>query len=166
VAAPTRQIDIGRTLLDHVGLAEAPFPGNNLIEIAQGNRPGINPRFSLSAHGFDASITKDGFHYVLQLRDQFQDNIVHEPAHGDRHLFDLKSDPKCKTDLAEDAAQAERMEELHQELITWLAGSRPTGWAKSIQMSAAQVRALAALGYAAGEEAPENPEWWKEPEAK
>ncbi len=149
IETPVRQTDVGRTLLDLAGELDAPFPGRNLMVIA--DEGATEPRYAIAAHGINASITEDGWHYMLRLAD-----ITARPtsrnAHAfDRHsyqLYDLSNDPGALVDLAE--REPARARELRAKLVSWLQSIEDRGWRGGLVTDAETLRQLEALGYTAG----------------
>jgi arylsulfatase A-like enzyme len=160
---PVEQIDLSRTLLDLVGAEGLPFRGRNLVDPPAAGPPGelpgepSRPRFALSAHGLDASVTAGGHHFVLHLVDHREwSELDKAPRHGFR-LYDLERDPECTEDLA--ASEPEVARSLHALLVAWLQAPEDLGWKGSTSEDPELAAALAELGYAdAGE--PAEPELW------
>lgn len=151
VAAPERTLaavsnaDLGRTLLDLAGLAEAPFPGRNLLSSAHRKRASAQPRFGLEGRARSASITLDGWHLMLQLEAQpeherHETRVLHEVR-----LYRLPDDAACERDLLEQHFDQAR--ELRGYLARWLGewqGERHVG---AVRQDAETLRELARLGY-------------------
>lgn len=143
-ATPVQNHDLGRTLLDLAGLAPVAFPGRNLAQLEQ-LEPG-RPRFALSGARTAASITKDGWHLILQLETKDEPELR---THRERHqfeLFDLRADPGARADLA--AAEATRAKALRRELVEWLGGWKGERFAAFRRTDPEALANLAQLGYA------------------
>jgi arylsulfatase A-like enzyme len=139
-------VDVGRTLLDLVGLATADYPGSNLL--AAHRDPG--PVHAVACFGFSAAVV-DGDHLlILHLRD----HLLHDrEASGARQrhaveLYDVRADPECAQELS--ASRPEVAAELRAGLVHWLRSSRAQSW-RAIPAGSVEILAnLAALGYAQG----------------
>ncbi|MBM3990774.1 MAG: sulfatase [Planctomycetes bacterium] len=144
---PVQNSDLGRTLLDLAGLERAQFPGRNLARLERVE----TPRFALSGARTAASVTADGWHFVLQLA------LSDEPeqkTHRELHqfeLFRLRDDQDCDVDLA--LLEPLKASELHSQLAQWLAGWKGERFAAFKRTDAATVANLAQLGYASNTEA-------------
>jgi arylsulfatase A-like enzyme len=143
---PVEQIDVSRTLLDLVGAAALPFPGRSLLESrARADDPdGMSAaRFALSAHSLEASVTVDGQHLVLQLRDHQE---LSDLDKSEGHAFQ----PECRVDLAQ--ADPRLAKPLHGILVQWLQSPKDLGWAGETSEDPQLIAALEELGYVAGPE--------------
>jgi arylsulfatase A-like enzyme len=149
VAGPVRQIDLGATLLELAGLPAGDLPGQSLRTVLEGE-PDRRPRYSLAAHNESAAITWDGWHLILQLRDN-------EPTYGtvrflrhDVELYRLADDPGCERSLVE--TEPEMAKRLRTGLVGWLLKPREHDWVKQVSRDPELLRELAKLGYVAGDE--------------
>ena len=156
-SAPTRQIDLGRTLLNLAGLEGASFPGRDLrwtLEEPQSSQP----RFALSSHGYSASMDKDGWFCVLHLRSHQQaTETVPFVAHS-VELYHRAVDPACERDEVD--AHPERARAMRAELIGWLQSGSRDGFGGATDTSTERLADLAALGYTAEEGARKSGEAW------
>jgi arylsulfatase A-like enzyme len=152
VSRAVRQIDVGRTLLDVVGLEAAEFPGKDLRSALAPDPSPPDPRFTLAQGGFSAAVTAADWHLILQLT-----------AHGEAQakkprplhmveLFHLGDDPHCERDLLE--AEPERVRELRTLLLRWLASGEDLGWAGQGGRDPELLAQLADLGYTTSESLP------------
>lgn len=141
---PVQNHDLGRTLLDLAGLAEVEFPGRNLAQFEQ-----LEPdraRFALSGARTAASITRGGWHLILQLETRDEPELR---THRERHqfeLFDLRQDPGALKDRSAD--EFERAKALRRELLEWLAGWKGERFVAFRRTDAEALANLAKLGYA------------------
>lgn len=146
--APVEQIDLGRTLLDLAGLVGADFPGRNLLErLGEGAGEGP-PRFALSAHQRSASITREGWHLILNLGDKGGVLTLEDPVLHSVELYELSADPGCERDLLD--REEERARRLRRELVAWLLDAQHLDWDAEVLTDAETIAELEALGYAAG----------------
>ena len=155
---PVQQIDIGRTLLDLSGMTEIEFPGVNLLEVIESTSE-PQPQFTISAHGFDASITHQRLHVVLHLRDG-QSTALRTYKRCHTELYDLDQDPECAVDLWEHPEYRERGKQLRRRLVNWLARAKSTGWAIEGTLTAETLAELEGLGYAASGSKQESKDWF------
>ena len=155
--APTRQLDLGRTLLNLADLEGVDFPGRDLrwtLEDPEAKRP----RFALSSHGYSASLDKDGWFCVLNLRGhQNATETVPFIAHS-LELYHRAEDPTCTTDVVD--AHPERARAMRAELIMWLNAGTQEGFGGVTNASSERRAGLAALGYTAEEDARQSGEAW------
>ncbi|MCH2106544.1 MAG: sulfatase [Planctomycetes bacterium] len=156
-SAPTRQIDLGRTLLNLAGLEGADFPGRDLrwtLEDPTDSRP----RFALSSHGYSASLDKDGWFCVLNLRGhQKATETVPFIAHS-LELYHRAAEPACTVDVVD--AHPERARAMRAEIIRWLNTGSQEGFGGATDTSSERLADLAALGYTAEEGARKSGEAW------
>lgn len=156
---PVEQLDIGRTLLDLAELETATFPGRNLLDTLTETTG--RPQYTISAHGFDASITHERLHLVLHLRDgQSTELRTYTRCHTE--LYDLDRDPECTVDLWESAEYADRGVALRKQLVEWLDRAQPTGWAVEGALTAETQAELQGLGYAASAASRESRVWFED----
>ncbi len=152
------QQDLGRSLLDLAGLAQAEMPGRNLLYALEGEGAG-DERFGLSAHARSASITLDRegrrLHLILHLRDHGTP-LARERKRHTFELYDLVTDPDCLQNLA--PAENELSFELRGRVVEWLGKASKDKVAESQTTSAEALEELRNLGYAAGDDAPDAPE--------
>ena len=155
-AAPVRQMDVGRTLLNMSGLNDAPFPGRDVRE-ALSDEPAPEPRFALSAQGISASVELEGWLLELYLHDVSGSDSSPDRRLGEVTLFNLATDPRCANDqLLDEFPRAQRM---RSALIQWLEAARSTGMTYENQEVNPAVQAkLAELGYTGGLESIYR--WW------
>jgi hypothetical protein len=143
---PVTHLDLGRTLLDLVGLSGASFPGRNLADLAQAPSPRLGPRFAIESWGISASVTSNGSHLVLNLTDEQPGG---EPVllqeHHEVELYDLRVDPACADNLVD--ARREEARRLRSMLLEWLAARVDRGWAGAVVADPDQIEALQRLGY-------------------
>ena len=147
---PVQQIDVSRTLLDLVGAEALPFPGRSLLESRRvdGGDGKSAARFALSAHGLEASVTLDGHHLLLELRNhQELSDLDRSEKHAFR-MYDLVQDPECRVDIA--GADPARAKSLHGILVEWLQSPKDLGWAGETSEDPELLAALEELGYATG----------------
>ena len=147
-AVPVEHIDLGRTLLDLAGHPGVAFPGRNLVLLAEGTREPVEPRFALGAHRLSTSITREGWHLLLNLnvtrgRYRMLPTVKHSVE-----LYHLSEDPTCALDQFDE--QFSRAREMRAELIRWLAAAQDRGWRGARSLDATTIAALEALGYTAG----------------
>lgn len=142
---PVTNLDLGRTLLDLAGLAGQPFPGRNLAQVTTGKRQEPSTRFGLSAHHFEASITRDGWHMQFRLL-QTEREAASPVAHlHSVELFYLPEDPDCAQDLSRQ--ESERATRMRADLLQWLARAKDQGWRGEPLQDADRLADLQALGY-------------------
>lgn len=156
-----RQIDVGRTLLNVSGLGRAEFPGKDLLETIEDPGAADGPVYTISAHGFDASVTEGNMHLVLQLR-KGQSTVLRRYEHCRVELYDLEEDPECTNDVWTSAEYREVGDRLRGKLETWVKSSKSTGWAQSSNMTPEQQAELEGLGYAGNAEILEVERVWLE----
>lgn len=156
VSRPVRQVDVGRTLLELAGLDPGDFPGEGLIAP---DRP-MDLRFSLAASAVSASVFAGRWFLVLHLRRHHPPDPDAEPiAAHTVELYDLREDPECLVDLADERPEETRR--LRQQVIDWLLAARPMGW--NVTSAVADMEALeqlAALGYASGSRESSSNDWF------
>jgi arylsulfatase A-like enzyme len=152
------QLDIGRTLLDLSGLYGADYPGRNLLRHLEADEETPQePLFALGAHGFNASMTVDNWHLLLQLRAQRQPLIGRVPL-WHVSLHDLTQDPLCGTNLQEQ--EKARTKNMLEQLMAWLRQREHDPIVAMRNTSAAEIAELSALGYSTGVESPESEKPW------
>ncbi|MDG2150239.1 MAG: sulfatase [Planctomycetota bacterium] len=146
-------LDLGRTMLDLLGLDDVSFPGTTLLKTRDGeSQDGGKPRFALSSHGSSASITLGGLHLVLHLRKSHRTFEHHQVQ-----LFDLVEDPACLQDLVEDRPAETRA--LRAQLVHWL-GEEPLTTMVGASVDDPQLLSgLAQLGYTGGSTSNEGGLW-------
>ena len=155
--APTRQLDLGRTLLNLADLEGVDFPGRDLRWTLE-DPEDARPRFALSSHGYSASLDKDGWFCVLNLRGhQKATETVPFIAHS-LELYHRAEDPTCTTDVVD--AHPERARAMRAELIRWLMAGGREGFGGVTNASNERRAELAALGYTAEEGARQSGEAW------
>jgi arylsulfatase A-like enzyme len=144
VDLPVQNVDIARTLLDLAGFEAQAFPGSNLTRLDALDP--TRPRFALSGARTSASITRGGWHLILQLRlGDEPEQKTHRALH-EVELFDLRSDPGAA--LNQFQAQPSKARELRAELLAWLAHWKGERFSAFKRVDAATVANLQALGYA------------------
>jgi len=155
-AAPVRQMDVGRTLLEMVGLDGTSFPGRD-VRATLTEDPAPEPRFAMSGQGISASVELEGWLLELYLRDVKDSDSAPDHSIGEVTLFDLNADPRCANDrLLDEFVRAKRM---RAALIQWLEAARSTGMTYGNQDISPAVQAkLAELGYTGGLESIYR--WW------
>jgi arylsulfatase A-like enzyme len=147
-------LDVGRTMLDLCDLESAVHPGRNLLELHE--TPSDQPRFSLAAHGAEASVTLGPWHLMLHI-------VPPSDSRYETHqvrLYHLERDPACLEDLV--ASESARSARLRTLLVDWLVSARPVGWnvLETEALDADELEALESLGYAAGERNTRSNEWF------
>lgn len=148
---PVEQLDVGRTLLDLAGLEDVEFPGRNLMW-ALDEPHQTQPRFSISAHGFVASVSSGDWQLHLHLRKHKEWAIEEWREAHQVELYNLAEDPASLNDLARERAHFERARRLRQRLIDWLNSADAEGLATSGVLTEAALESLAALNYTGGDE--------------
>lgn len=153
---PVRTQDLARSLLDLSGVKNAKLPGRNLLYALEG-KSDAQVRFSLSAHARSASITaiEDGQrrHLILHLADHGLPLAKQRLRHT-WELYNLSDDPECLLDLT--SSQTQVAQDLRQRLVQWLLEASPEPLSESRTATADTVQQLKTLGYAAGDDAPED----------
>lgn len=152
VADKVSNLDVGRTLLDLVGMAGVEHPGHSLLRHVDAH-PTQEPIFAVACFGFAASIADGNDFLVLNLSDHEVHNRSVEGLRV-RHtieLYDLASDPGCERDVA--PARVERARELRARLVEWLQAAHLKPWRQDSVGSPAVLENLAALGYAGDSQA-------------
>jgi arylsulfatase A-like enzyme len=158
VGRAVQQMDVGRTLLDLVGLAELEFPGEDLMAEDGPSRP----RFALAANRWCASVTLEGWHLILHLRGRTaeQSGLVLQPRR--RHqteLYDLRVDPSCEHDLVD--ANRDQARKLRTLLVEWLLEAPEKTWCEEPAVADMEtLEELQALGYATGDAREASNVWW------
>ena len=142
--AMVEQTDVGRTLLDLAGLGGAEFPGRNLL-LAHENEDAPRTRFGLAAGGFTASITDGRWYANLTLKAN-KSMLPRERETHEFELYDLDADPECSTPVQDQQPEVARR--LRSEVVAWLESASAEGFASHAPVSAEELAALAALGYA------------------
>jgi arylsulfatase A-like enzyme len=145
---PVQQLDLGRTLLDLVGLFGVEFPGSALVGADTGARRPSVPRFAIGAGAATASITQDGWHLILALDDVRGRHRVESRPRHQVTLYDLARDPQALIDRVD--TDFERTKLLRRRLLDWLAQARDLGWRGARVTDAETLRSLEALGYTTG----------------
>ncbi len=146
--ARVRQIDVGRTLLDLAGLAEAEFPGSNLTS---GDPPPAV--FAFEAGRRSVSITVSDWHLVFKLDDRVPLRRAMERTEKHRvELDNLAQDPACEQDVLE--AHFTRAKGMRTALLRWVA-SAAAPFSSGPDLSDPELlEKLARLGYVDVEPAP------------
>ena len=142
---PTRQWDLGHTLLLSAGLDATDFPGRNLLDDA----PGDEPLFAISSWQQQAAIRHREWLLMLTL-EEFPRNRDESYGHFVRHaveLYNVAQDPRCATNLVE--PELERARRMRASLIEWLGRTQTPTLVGSAQ-SGPSPELLAELGYASG----------------
>ncbi|MFT4540543.1 MAG: arylsulfatase A-like enzyme [Planctomycetota bacterium] len=158
VKEPVQMLNVGRSLLDLAGLGGSEFPGRNVLGLLEGESSGDVARFALAAHGAAASITKDGWHLMLHLRDH-KGALPVERKEREVELYDMNTDPKCHNNLNNDPLAKSKGRELCALLSAWLNEKKGDSLSTSGTKSAADMDALASLGYAPDKEVVEDEPW-------
>ena len=149
VSSPVRQLDLGATLLELAGIPSGEFPGRSLMSVLAGE-PDSRPRYTLAAHKESASITWDGWHLVLHLRDNGPNYGKVRFARHEVELYRLTDDPGCERSLVE--SERDMVKRLRTGLIGWLARPRDRDWVERVSNDRDLMQELAKLGYVTGEE--------------
>ena len=153
---PVRTQDLARSLLDLSGVTGSNLPGRNLLFALEGQSQ-AQVRYSLSAHARSASITsieaQRRWHLILHLADHGLPLAKKRLRHT-WELYDLLEDPECLLDLAQSQSKAARA--LREQLVQWLLQASSEPLSESRNATAASVQQLKELGYAAGDDAPED----------
>ncbi len=158
-----RQIDVGRTLLDLVGLGESEFPGRNLLEALEREQGTSGPRFALEAYGLTASVRLGRWMLLLRLGLRAQERGREEELLHAARLYDVDADPYLECDLA--GEHSETAAELRAHLVDWLVRTEDTGWSARSETRHEEVEEqLAALGYTTEEVA--RSERWIDPDCE
>lgn len=155
--AAVQNIDLGRTLLDLAGI-EAEFPGRNLVEVALDD-PGDEPRFAVSAHGLQASVTSGDWLLVLDLRSYSKDKASEINEKGRVQLFDRRAGVNTEDDVMPDNLERARL--MRAALLDWLGRAEGGGLGSAVALSAAATANLEALGYGGFSDRSEAV-WWSE----
>ncbi|MDG2143898.1 MAG: sulfatase [Planctomycetota bacterium] len=142
-------LDIGRTLLDLSGNLDAEFPGQNLALLLE-QEPVSAPRFFVSAHGREAAMNEDGWHFQLRLKNNDKrDGDISRPKHS-AELYYLTDDPDSKVDLLE--KEMERATSMRASLVTWLSTAEHKNWLGGDSGNSESLADLIALGYSGKDE--------------
>lgn len=153
---PVRTQDLARSLLDLSGVKNAGLPGRNLLYALEG-KSRAQVRYSLSAHARSASITaiEDGQrrHLILHLADHGLP-LARQRLRHTWELYNLGDDPECLLDLA--GSQTQVAQDLRRRLIQWLLEASESSLSESRTATSDTVQQLKELGYAAGDDAPED----------
>lgn len=153
VDAPVGHLDLPATLLELAGVATSGVPGRSFAPLARGGSQSSAPRFALSAHGFSASVTDDGWHLVLHLREQAQRQMTSRFERHQVQLYRLAEDPGCTQDLWQQ--ELARATVLRDGLASWLGSRSGADLAGELVEDAERTAQLRELGYLeAGGEAP------------
>ncbi|MDP6764187.1 MAG: sulfatase [Planctomycetota bacterium] len=158
-AAPVRQMDLGRTLLDLAGLTGAPFPGRDLRSVLDGGSADA-PRFAIATDGESAAINSDGWHLILHLRDHHQTALERPRERHRVELYHTVEDPACTRDLV--ASEPDRARRLRAALLRWLAAGSGEGLARAGGATRAQLERLEAMGYTGGASPAPGGSWFGE----
>jgi len=142
---PVGHLDLAATLLELAGVDARGVPGRSFAALARGGAVSSGPRFALSAHGFSASVTDDGWHLVLHLRDQRQRQMTSSFERHQVQLYDLRADPGCTQDLWRE--ELPRARALRRGLVTWLASRQDLDLAGELVQDAERAAQLRELGY-------------------
>lgn len=158
VSEPVSHADLGATLLKWGAVSDVTWPGRDLRRLAEPATSAVSaraaPRFALSAHGFSASLTYEGWHLILQLRDEQQPVMSERFLAHELRLYDLRDDPRCETELSEQ--QPEHARQLRARLIAWLQAAQGLDLAGSASEDQERLDRLAELGYLAPSETPSS----------
>jgi arylsulfatase A-like enzyme len=155
--APARQLDLGRTLLNLAGLEGVTFPGRDLRWTL--DDPGDErPRFALSSHGYSASLAKDGWFCVLNLRSHQNATETRPFVAHSLELYHRDEDLACTRDVVDD--HPDRARAMRAELLAWLAAGDGAGLGSVTDVSSERRAELAVLGYTAEENARQSDEAW------
>lgn len=145
VSAPVEQVHVGRTLLDLAGLSGVNFPGRNvLLATVDGPNEPVT-RFALSAGGFSAALSDGRWYLMLNLK-VHKSMLPRQREYHEVELYDLATDPTCVAEVSAENPDVTR--ELRARLVAWLEDAVPKGFARHVDISAEDLAALAALGYA------------------
>ncbi len=148
VTGPVQHLGIGRTLLDLAGLEHVAFPGESLLVHLDAEPDPDTPRFALCVRGTVASLELGDWFCALNLSAWIIEGQPTGKAPHSVELYDLGPDGDPLRDVAQQ--EVERASRMRGLILDWLDAQRPTGWLESDQeIDAAQVREVAALGYAA-----------------
>jgi arylsulfatase A-like enzyme len=146
VTRPVSHLDLGRTLLDLLGQADVNFPGNTLVS-ERGNAiladANDKPRIALSSHGSSASLSVDGLHLILHLRN---DHRLYE--HHEVELYDLTTDPDCQNNVLNERLPEAQV--LRSQLVRWLSEASTSPLASPASTDPQLLSDLARLGYTGG----------------
>jgi len=147
---PVSNVDVGRTLLDLSGNADAPFPGRNLAEIAESSQAVAVPRFTLASHAREVALTHAGWHLQLRLEpNELLDGRVTRERHQ-VELYYLPDDPDCANDLLEQ--ELARAKEMRGRVLRWLEGRGHSDWRAGEVTDETTLKNLQAIGYTVGEQ--------------
>jgi len=164
-----RTIDVAPTVLDYCGVKpERPFDGRSLRALIEGRRDERRLAFGDQINGYDSNA---GMAYREDRRyDQFlymvvdwPHKLIYRPLHPEQsELYDLATDPDEAHNLyASEAALAVRLRRELARSSPWVPG--PYESVTGAEQDEAAHRALAELGYAAGQTV--DPTWsWTCPE--
>jgi len=155
--APARQLDLGRTLLDLAGLEGVAFPGRDLRWTLDDPQD-AQPRFALSSHGFSASLAKDGWFCVLNLRGHQTATETRPFVAHSLELYHREQDLACADDVVDQ--HPDRARAMRAEILGWLSLGGDAGLGGVNDASSERRAELAALGYTAEEGARRSGEAW------
>lgn len=158
VKAPTRQLNLGRTLLNLAGLQAVNFPGSDLTGALE--QPLSEPIFALAAQGNSASVLAEDWLFVLCLATHKVPGPL-GPTYEEHQveLYNLATDPNCDQDLS--VAQAGRAKAMRKKLLRWLREADPIGLAQESVLDQEALDALVKLGYS-GTDTDETAAWFDE----
>jgi len=156
VSLPVTHTGIGRTLLNLAGLRSAPFPGDDLTLAASPDAVEA-PRFALSAHGNSASVTQNGWYFLLHLR-AHRGLLREQRKKHEGELYNLTLDPNCGNNVID--SEPELTRRMRGSLIKWLTDSSGQAFLTEGTKSAAEMEQLAALGYATETEEASGSAWF------
>lgn len=142
---PVSHLDLGRTLLDLAGARDTRFPGANLVDSLDATAVAAPPRYAIGDHGFEVSVTHEGWHLQLRLR---ANTLVDGSRPRLRHsveLYYLPDDPNGRNDRS--TAEFERARTMRRMAIDWLASRSLRDWRGGDSGDAATLSRLEALGY-------------------
>ncbi len=145
---PVSNLDVGRTLLDLSGNLGTEFPGQNLALLIEEEESSETPRYSLSAHGREVSLTENGWHLQLRLG---PNDLADGSSTREQHqveLYYLSDDPHCASDLLE--TEHERARAMRTRVIRWLEERKELNWIGGNSGDSDTLKDLEALGYTGG----------------
>ena len=149
VAEPITHIDLGRSLLDLVGLGHETFPGRSLLPVIAGYESrSREPRYLLSSGGHSAAVEFGDLYAIIHLRKHRADVVTVGFEKHQVELFDRSDDPECTIDLVDTRPAIAK--QMRDRLVRWLKDAQNMGWASESTADAEQLATLAALGYTHG----------------
>jgi len=160
VEGPVGHLDIGRTLLDLVGLESVEFPGESMLRHLQNEPSRDTPRFALSSEALSASVEMGGWQCIFQIgRWRVRGMTAAKPEHS-VELYDLRPGGDPLRDVAHD--EVERARNMRAMIVRWLENRTPTGWVEQDQANdAVRIDQVRKLGYTAN--ATESGAIWIDP---